>query len=144
MSRRGTGFWLMAAAALVIVATIVASVVVMGSPTVQRARKLDAQRTMQLQMIEREVRSYQRREGRLPSGLNEALGAGVAVADPQTGAAYEYAATAADRFRLCATFSRASADDDRGKPAPYDDLSWRHPAGRHCFDFRVEAGDKAK
>ena len=139
MSRRGTGFWLMAVAALVIVATIVASVVVMGSPTVQRARKLDAQRTMQLQMIEREVRSYQRREGRLPSRLDDALGAGVAVADPQTGAAYEYAATAADRFRLCATFSRAS-----GKPAPYDDLSWRHPAGRHCFDFRIEANDKAK
>lgn len=142
MSRRGTGFWLMTAAAVVIVATIVASVVLMGTPAVQRARKLDAQRVMQLQMIEREVRDYQRRQGRLPSTPEEALGPDVAVADPLTGSPYEYAVSDADRFRLCATFARASAADDRGKPAPYDDLSWRHPAGRHCFDFRIEASRK--
>lgn len=142
MSRRGTGFWLMAAAAAVIVATIVASVVVMGTPAVQRARKLDAQRVMQLQMVEQQVRAYQRRNGGLPAALDQALGMDLAIADPQTGSPYEYTATATDRFRLCATFARATADDDRGRPAPYDDLSWRHPAGRHCFDFRIEAGRK--
>ena len=138
MNKRGAGFWMMVAAALIIVATIVASIVVMGSPPVQRARKLDAQRVMQLQMIEQQVRGYRRNHGRLPAALGEAMGPDVNVADPETGAAYEYEMTTADRFRLCATFARASAADDRGKPAPYADLSWRHPAGRHCFDFRIE------
>ena len=66
--------------------------------------------------------------------------------DPDTGAAYEYHATAQLNFELCATFALESLSNDRttiAKPVPmggeYETPTyWNHSAGRACFDRTID------
>jgi len=53
--------------------------------------------------------------------------------DPETGAPYTYEALGADRYRLCATFNRASPTESC---TPRGDF-WSHGAGRHCFELEA-------
>ena len=63
------------------------------------------------------------------------------LADPATGAPYEFAATGADRYRLCAVFA---TDTAQRRFAPDAD-DWIHAAGRGCFDRRIEPdGDRKR
>ena len=142
MNGRGAGFWLLVAAAVAIAATVIAAIVVMGSPGVQRERRMDETRVQQLMQIERAVRMVHEREGRLPADLSALArepGLGLALSDPQTAAPYGYRTKGDDAFQLCAVFDRDSAVDRRR--APFEagaDLAWRHPAGNHCFAFRID------
>lgn len=142
MSGRGTGFWLLVAAAVAIAATVTAAIVVMGSPAVQRERRMDETRVQQLMQIERALRMVHEREGRLPddlAALAREPGLGLDLSDPQTAAPYRYRTQGANAFQLCAVFARNSADDRRRAPfGPDADLAWRHPAGSHCFAFRID------
>lgn len=122
-------------ASLVVVGTIVAGMWVTGSPATQRARRLDQERLTDLRQIERMINSYREREGRLPEDI-EALtddpNARFDKSDPETGAAYGYAAHEDGTYELCATFARPT---EQRKPSRFnhDAPFWRHPAGRHCF-----------
>ena len=142
MSGRGAGFWLLVAAAVAIAATVIAAILVMGSPAVQRERRMDETRVQQLMQIERAVRMVHEREGRLPADLSALArepGLGLGLSDPQTGAAYGYRTKRNDAFQLCAVFDRDSAvDARRARFEPELELAWRHPAGRHCFAFRID------
>ena len=128
--------------------TCVWGVVIVGSPGAARNLKLDDRRVQDLTRIESAIERFclgppeVRKEGPpqalvkpLPATLGDLARAAVAnrpsIADPSTGAAYEYQITGASSFELCATFSGARDDDD----APV----WNHPAGRHCFKFDVLA-----
>lgn len=137
MSARGSGYWLLVVAGLVVAATVVAAVLVMGSPAVQRERRMDGTRVNQLTAVEQAIRMRHERDGRLPDSLavlEAEPGLGLELSDPQTGARYGYRKTGEAAFELCAVFSRDTAtDQDMGARAPYGDLQWRHPAGRHCF-----------
>jgi hypothetical protein len=55
------------------------------------------------------------------------------VLDPVTRAPYDYAISDSTHYSLCAAF----ASEDSLGPGGMVDASWRHPAGRHCFAFRV-------
>jgi hypothetical protein len=142
MNARGAGFWLLVAAAVVIAATVVAAIVVMGSPAVQRERRMDETRVQQLMQIERAVRMVHEREGRLPaelSALAREPGLGLALSDPHTAARYGYRTKGPNAFQLCAVFARDSAvDQRRARFEPGLELAWRHPAGNHCFAFRID------
>jgi len=124
------------AASMVVLATVVASVWVTGSPSAQREAKLDARRVNDLDDIKDAIRRHAQEQGALPASLAALAsqpGIRLSIADPVTGATYEYVATGARSYRLCARFST-----DTAQQAPNDYLSrdahWAHGIGRQCFD----------
>lgn len=137
-----------AAATAIAVLTLVWGVAVVGSPGAARRLKLDERRIEDLTRIESAIDRLclgplpSRNEGPptalvhpLPATLSELAAASVEmrpkIVDPATGAAYEYRATGASSYELCATFDRTRNEDDGPR--------WNHPAGRHCFTFDLLA-----
>jgi hypothetical protein len=113
-----------------------AGVWMIGSPASQAELRIDERRVSELGAIARSVEAYYERNDRLPESLTamkEALGTDLAIADPETGEAYEYRATTAEEFVLCATFAQAS---ERAAV----DATWTHGAGHRCFT--LNAGDE--
>jgi hypothetical protein len=126
---------LLAGATLVIVAAVVAGLIAIGSPALQRKRKLDDQRVADLSSISQYVKYYWEQHKQLPADLAE-LGRqpGVRVpSDPETGAAFEYVITGTNAYRLCANFALDSADQEHRRYYSGTD-DWPHGAGRGCFD----------
>jgi hypothetical protein len=129
-----------AGAAVVVVAALVSGIAIAGLPGTERLRKLDERRLDDLRAIEREIRVLCVEESRggaapvlkkpLPGTLDELLAQAVSerpdVRDPQTGEPYGYEVLGESRYRLCASFNRQRDKDF--------DVSWNHPAGRHCFE----------
>jgi len=133
------GRWLAIVASVVVVATIVASVIVTGTPAQQREVNLDAQRVIDLQKIGEAIDRRIEQTGAMPASLAELAatpGLRLAIADPVTASPYDFQATSARTYRLCATFTTDTAKT----PAPadhgygYDDTEWAHGRGRRCFD----------
>jgi hypothetical protein len=127
------------AASAVVVAAIVAGVVTLGSPTMQRHRRLDERRVADLRNLESAVTVYWHRRQSLPpdlDALSKEPGLRPNTHDPETGTPYDYELIAADSYRLCAVF----AFDSAANPATRDSAAasnWAHGAGRHCFDLRI-------
>lgn len=139
------GRMLLIAAAAVIVATLIASYVVLGPPGLQRMRKLDANRVADLCRIDNAVHVYAKVHKTLPSdfaAMSENNGTRFPPKDPLSQAAYEYQPTGKDTYRLCANFQTDSASS----PAPdlpaysYAGEEWPHNVGRKCFDRRADLG----
>jgi hypothetical protein len=134
------GRWLALAGVVVALAAIVAGVVVIGTPGTQRDTRMDVRRERDLRAIAMQLERWHEREGRLPADLATLAaqpGLRLAIVDPLTGAPYEYAATATDRYRLCAVFATDTAQRRFGPDA--DD--WIHAVGRGCFDRRIDVDD---
>jgi len=135
MSAGSAGRWLLVAAGAVVVATIVASVVVIGSPSTQREGRLDARRLEDLRRIGRLVDAHFDRTGVLPAGLAALARPGLELPlDPTSGAPYGYEAGTGRDYRLCAEFATDSA---RTKPQRWESDEWSHGSGRQCFDRRA-------
>lgn len=120
---------------LVVVAAVVTGVVILGSPSEERARRLDFRRVTELQGIRTAINYFHSEKMRLPASLEElSKEPGVRVSsDPITGEAYRYRMLGGDEFELCATFALAS------EPQPGSGVDiWQHPAGAHCFMLKVE------
>lgn len=135
----GAGRWLAIAASVVVAGTVVAAVVVMGSPSAQRAAKLDARRAADLFRITSAIDRWVERHEALPPDLAVLAaepGVRLAVADPVDGAPYGYAVTGARAYRLCATFATdtAQSGDVTGWPGEV----WSHAAGRQCFERKAK------
>jgi hypothetical protein len=125
---------LAAIVSLVVAAAIVTGVVILGSPSDERARRLDQRRVSDLAGLEMAVNFYFAQHTKLPASL-EALSTqpGVRIAtDPVTGAAYRYRPIDAEQFELCGTFERAA----ESRVSSGVDV-WEHPSGDHCFSKRV-------
>jgi hypothetical protein len=130
------------------VATVSWGFVEVGSPGIERVRKLDERRIDDLREIQGEIANIslgatrhepvaeRRLQRPLPATLEavarEARDLRPRIVDPETGEPYGYEVLDENRFRLCATF-RDARDEDR-------DPRWNHPAGQHCFDFDVLEG----
>lgn len=133
----------------IVAAAIIAGFFVAGSPQEERLRKFDQQRVWDLQMIQSQLINYWQNKGELPDTLtllnNDLLGFRV-PADPDTGAAYEYARTGALSFELCAVFARGSIGNDvaMGKSStPQPQIlgvgdSWDYTEGRFCFKRTID------
>lgn len=120
-----------------VTAAVLGGIYLLGSPSAERARRLDERRVQDLSGIARAIDLYWTRRSRLPSSLEELrteTGANVTPADPATNAPYEFRPTGDDRYELCAAFEGASADSDRGGAPGF----WSHRAGRQCFQRDVE------
>ena len=137
---RGAGRALVVAAAVAVLATSVAAIVVIGAPASQRQARLDERRVDDLQRIEAAIVGYARREGRLPPSIEvlpRETGRRLSLVDPLGAAAYRYEPDEGRRYRLCAEFATDTRDVLR-HDAGFDE-GWRHPIGAHCFELAVPA-----
>lgn len=122
----------------VVVVAIAAGLFVLGSPSEERSRLLDARRVADLQQIVTAIEDYHAREQSLPAALDVvASGRDLPwLRDPSTGERYEYRVVDERRYELCAAFDR----DAEPAPVPrrhgHPDFSG-HAAGRQCFEVVV-------
>jgi hypothetical protein len=132
---------------LVVLATVVASFFIIGSPESARLMKLDDQKVMDLQNIQYQVLNYWQQKEKLPgalSDLEDPLSGFVAPKDPQSGEAYVYKPGEGMSFSLCATFNKPSrgSEGDTTRPAmPIGDVyneNWLHEAGEKCFERIID------
>lgn len=138
------------ASSAVILAAMIASFFVIGSPGKQRDVRLDQDRLSDLQSIQSSLVNYWRDKGALPENLDaledDIIGYRNPL-DPVSGEAYEYAVSGELSFQLCATFAGESDGKENavrgpmmyesGYPASAFDV-WSHAMGRHCFDRTID------
>jgi hypothetical protein len=144
MSARPVGHWLLVLAGLLVLATVAWAIAVMGSPAEQRRMRVDERRVDDLRQVEAAARAYRTGSGVLPDTIDAIVarpGVALDVADPETGSRYEYRKTGADAFELCATFVTDTAAN-RQAGRRWQDPRWAHGAGRHCFTFRIDDGNR--
>ena len=104
--------WIPAISVLVVLAGIVYSFSIIGSPTAQRELRLDQRRIDELQKMQDQEKNDGQKKEKLPESMND-------MSDPlqsyqqipvdpefEKGTVYEYRKTADMSFELCATFSR--------------------------------------
>lgn len=131
------GRWIAIVASLVVVATIVAAIAVMGSPSKQRLMRLDERRVVELGNIADQIEAWRNEHGHIPGSLAELAAApGVRVPqDPASGQPYGYEVLGASEYRLCAQFDTDTAAET--DPQPWRGAVWAHGIGRQCFTRRA-------
>ncbi len=130
------GRWLAIVASVVVVATLVVAITVIGPPSAQREVKLDQRRMQDLERIVHVLSLYVRSHNALPPDLATLAGQPgqrLSITDPVDGTPYTYAATGKRSFRLCAVFATDTAKPP-GDAEPWAQDDWNHGAGRQCFD----------
>jgi hypothetical protein len=133
---------MLTAATAAVGAAVIAAIVLLGSPTTERQRRLDAVRVDDLAAIERLVASFASLHKALPPDLGSLArepGYAVMLNDPDSGAPYEYEKLSVDSYRLCAIFKTPNSNDtflnayERSRNA-----TWVHGVGRQCFDRHAD------
>lgn len=121
----------------IVCGAIVAGLMIVGSPSSERLRRLDNRRVRDLVDITRAVNGYWTRHARLPSSLDELLespGTAVDTRDPLTGPPYHYGVVDEQTYELCADFQRESSEVDSDVSGRF----WSHGVGRRCFRLDAE------
>lgn len=141
-----------------IVFTVAAGFLIMGSPGQVRLYRFDDQKVQDLQNIQYQVLNYYQTKGSIPkslSELNDPLSGFTVPSDPQgNGDQYSYETKGPLTFELCATFNaetqpNSMSANGRSKPmaAPPSpagtgiDLNaqpWTHGAGKFCFARTID------
>jgi len=128
--------------------TIAAGFIILGTPQHARDLLLDQQKISDLETIQEQVVSYYQTKDVLPTNLgdlNDSLSYYTLPQDPQAGDTYDYQATGALTFNLCATFNLAG--DAVGSPyepqaimpaSPDISDNWQHAAGHVCFARTID------
>lgn len=112
---------------------VVFGLLIAGSPEEQRLKRLDEARLQDLQQLARVIDAYWTDHAALPDTLDELVDGrrlSELPTDPVTDLAYEYSATQANVYRLCATFELPSQFRRTRQ-------FWQHSDGRTCYDFDV-------
>jgi hypothetical protein len=138
MSAGKGGRWLAVIATLVVVATVIAAMLTMGSPGEQREAKMDRKREQDMQRIVMAIDSRAEAGKPLPAYLASLAGEPgrrLAINDPANGTPYAYQTTGADSYRVCAVFSTDTASS---KHRVWVDEEWLHGPGQHCFDRKLK------
>ncbi len=152
-------------APLFIIASIIWSFSIIGSPSEQRAWRMDEQRIQDLQSLQWQVISYWQQKESLPADIKELSNplSGFAIpVDPEftDGLVYEYEIIKDTTFSLCATFSAdmpqgwqeysngggvmpmfSESRDMAVSSYPYPggkNESWDHNVGRTCFERTID------
>jgi len=127
------------------VASIVLGFFIVGTPTAQRAIRLDEQRVNDLASIQSEAINYFSLKRELPATanvLNNTITGFSVPTNPDTKAAYEYNVKSDLEFELCATFTQASLEAQTAySPMNYGSVNgqnWVHDAGRVCFTRTID------
>ena len=149
-------------AGLVVLASIAAGFLIMGSPTQIRLYRFDDQKVNDLTNIQYQVVNYWQAKERLPAtlaDLNDPLSGFIVPLDPQTGEAYTYQATGRLSFKLCATFNAETQANSPSAsrammtaPVPaapigstletkgsgLEQSTWQHGVGETCFERIID------
>lgn len=131
---------------ILVVAAIVASFFIVGSPATARLMQFDQQKVSDLQGIQSQVVNYWQRKQMMPvslSDLNDTISGYKVPVDPQSGDSYEYIVKDATNlsFELCATFSKPSQSNATKALYPIGpgiDQNWDHATGRVCFERTID------
>ncbi len=133
--------------AALVVLSIVAGFVIIGSPQTQRNYRLDEQRVSDLQGIQSQIIYYWQQKGSLPAqlaDLSDSLSYYTIPVDPQTKQSYEYKRQSPLDFTLCATFATENmTDSPTAGPASSPNRvgtsdKWQHGEGQVCFDRSID------
>ena len=127
-------------ATVLVVGSIVWGFSVLGSPRTQRLYKYDTQKINDLQNLRGQIDAYYGTNSKLPDTMQDLvkINFGVIITDVQLNKPYEYSKTGALTYTLCAEFNKASTDEMSSQAYPYyGEVSWTHPAGRHCFEQKI-------
>lgn len=144
-------------AIVVVLASIIWSFFIMGSPMTARDLRFDERRVSDLTNIQWQIINFWQRKEKLPTTLtelNDPISGWFTPKDPSTEGDYEYRSTGVFSFELCATFTREniSAQMSGAFPAkPYPasmyetgprgepiSENWSHSAGRACFSRTID------
>ncbi len=129
---------------IVVIATIIGGLFVVGSPAQRRRESLDQERVNDLNSISYAIDTYyQTSSSTLPINL-ESLSRNqpylsTQLTDPSTNVPYEYRTLPGQLgvYELCATFETESDLSWNGPKADPYQPSWTHQIGRTCFTQRV-------
>lgn len=156
------GYWfkypkkaqLMAAAVgVLVVATIGAGFLIIGTPGQLRLARFDEQKVGDLQNIQYQVLNYYQQKQVLPenlAALADPLSGATIPSDPQSQSPYTYEVTGKLSFKLCATFNQESRDlsgkggyEGRDIAVSYPsgmgiDENWKHGEGETCFTRTID------
>lgn len=129
-----------------------------GSPSRERARKLDEERVNRLTQVSYAIDNHLSWHQILPETLDPLQNEGVApftLTDPETKILFEYH-PATSTYQLCATFGTASDDTQLSIPMQYPQKppaplrsdsgqarSFKHNIGRTCFDLIANPPSKS-
>lgn len=121
-----TDRWMAGVSGLLVVALLIPGFWFVGAPGRQRALRADQKRLQDIDMVSGRIRNVWNANHKLPERLDQLPEP--APGDPVSGAGYEYAIKGGSQYEMCATFAKASLQND----LPQAKI-WTHPAGRHCF-----------
>lgn len=136
---------------LLVTAAAVTGLVISGSPSLERARRLDERRVSDLQQMSYAMDQFWNIEKRIPNSIDELRSQRdvylQGVADPETGEPYEFNIKGDKSFELCANFLTSSTASEPKSPEPYYSRNggndfWSHPAGRQCYTLEVRIFEK--
>lgn len=153
--------WVVMKSCALVVALVVWSFTVMGSPMSQRDLRLDQRRLDDLQSLQWQIITFWQQKQKLPQSLDELsnpLSGFVIPKDPEfeQGRAYEYVSKSSKTFEMCATFSLPIPEGwvengGGGGVMPMRDVavssmpyggsggdSWKHDVGRTCFERTID------
>ena len=134
---RALGKPILVGASSVVLMSVIAGIIIIGSPVEGRFQQLDSGRVEDLRGIMRATDLFWSRNQRLPSSLDELAAdprASVNTVDPDSGQPYAYDQLGDERYELCATFDRASV----ASPVRPIEEFWQHVAGHQCFEVDVD------
>jgi hypothetical protein len=130
----------------IVTAVILFGFYMAGSPQAERMRRFDETRVQSLQQLQYQITNYWQAKQKLPGSLGDlvdSINLTSLPKDPVTGAEYEYRATGATSFELCAVFQAASDNslqDSKSYPVGMygEDAGFTHGAGRTCFQRTID------
>lgn len=134
---RSLGKPILVVATAVVVLSVAAGIVVIGSPSDGRLQELDSGRIADLRGIMGATDLFWSRNERLPGALEELAEdprTSINTVDPGSTRPYSYRILDDDTYELCATFDRESSASPGRSVADF----WRHGPGRQCFDVEVD------
>lgn len=138
-----------ASVSFVIFASIIYGMVLIGSPSAQRAKNTDEQRINDLNSIQNQiVYSQWQNKGEVPSSLDalkDPISGYTLPTDPETNQSYEYKMLSKNSFQLCATFKTiGSVNTNMSQPVNYSygpgsvNENWQHKAEKTCFTRTID------
>jgi hypothetical protein len=136
-----TGNYFAWGATILVIASLVWSFSVIGSPMSERQRRFDDQRVNDLVQIQYQIINYWQLKGQLPTDiaqLTDPISGFKAPLDPESDNAYEFVKTGAKAFQLCAKFDLPSRESDVSRYGYGPNENWKHGVGRTCFDRSID------
>jgi hypothetical protein len=116
--------------AAAVAVSVLAGLWFIGSPSEQRVLRFDERRVADLRQLQNAVQFHWTQRHEVAARVEDVVDGQMLwrlPLDPESKQPYEYRVTDAQKFELCATFSRRSL-------AEPDDF-WFHDAGRRCYAF---------